>query len=128
VCEFSPLAEEGLRPEILYEGNSLIIIFHGDRFHVKIPAEEIIMLNFNNSNIVKTLNALLMRDSGINRVKFNSIFCNDVENGIFSFQFCCGANIDDYCPGDDITKEVVEKLDNLGRSKQFEKALKLLSK
>lgn len=86
------------------------------------------MLNFNNSNIVKTLNALLMRDSGINRVKFNSIFCNDVENGIFSFQFCCGANIDDYCPGDDITKEVVEKLDNLGHSKQFEKALKLLSK
>ena len=77
------------------------------------------MLNFNNSNIVKTLNALLMRDSGINRVKFNSIFCNDVENGIFSFQFCCGANI---------TREVVEKLDNLGRSKQFEKALKLLSK
>lgn len=86
------------------------------------------MLNFNNSNIVKTLNALLMRDSGINRVKFNSIFCNDVENGIFSFQFCCGANINDYCPGDDITREVVEKLDNLGRSKQFEKALKLLSK
>jgi hypothetical protein len=59
---------------------------HGDRSHVKIPAEEIIMLNFNNSNI------------------------------------------DDYCPGDDITREVVEKLDNLGRSKQFEKALKLLSK
>ena len=38
------------------------------------------------------------------------------------------SNIDDYCPGDDITREVVEKLDNLGRSKQFEKALKLLSK